>query len=87
MKLFEIAVRAFCDVRAGDTADAVFLYSQTEDNQSSLLWAAQQLLEQGRVKRILITDSGPRSGYPGYAAWEEAFLAWVYPKRLSRASI
>ncbi len=80
MKLFEIAVRAFSDVRADATADAVFLYSQTEDNQSSVLSAAKQLLEEGRVKRILITNSGPKSGYPGYAAWQEALVGMGVPK-------
>jgi hypothetical protein len=79
MKLFEIAVRAFCDVQADVTADAVYLYSQTEDNQISVLTAARQLLAEQRVRKILIAHSGPKSGYPGDAAWRSALHGMGVP--------
>lgn len=71
MELLEIAIRTLCDVTPGRTADAVFLYGQTKDNQSSVLSAAHQLLSEKRVGKILMADSGPKCGYPGYAVWEK----------------
>jgi hypothetical protein len=79
MKSFEIAARVYCDVQAGVTADAVFLYSQTLDNQISVLSAAQQLLAEQRVGKIVITDSGPKSGYPGSAVWQSALHSMGVP--------
>lgn len=70
-ELLEITIRTLCDVRAESTLDAVYIYSQTEDNQSSVLSAAHQLLMEKRIRKILITDSGPKSGYPGYSVWEK----------------
>ena len=80
MKLFEIAIRTLCDVKAKHTADAVFIFSQTEDNQYSVLSAAHQLLTDQLIKKILISDSGPISGYPGYSVWEKELCAMGIPK-------
>jgi hypothetical protein len=80
MKLFEIAIRTLCDVRAGNTADAVFLFSQTDDNQYSVLSAAHQLLKDQLIKKVLISDSDPKSGYPGYVAWENELCGMGVPK-------
>ena len=74
MKLLELAVRTLCDVKAGKVADAVFLYSQTIDNQNSVLSAACRLIADNLAKKIIITHSGPKSGYPGYPVWRRALL-------------
>lgn len=74
MKLLELAIRTLCDVKAGKMVDAVFLYSQTIDNQNSVLSAAQQLLADNCAKKIIITHSGPKSGYPGYPVWKKELL-------------
>lgn len=80
MRLFELAIRTLCDTRPKRTADAVFLCSQTRDNQDSVLGAARRLLAEQRVKKILMVDSGPKSGYPGYAVWEKALLETGVPE-------
>lgn len=79
-ELLEIAIRTLCDVKAGDTIDAVYLYSQTEDNQSSVLSAAHQLLVEKRISKILIAESGPKSGYPGYSIWEKILREMGVPE-------
>jgi hypothetical protein len=71
MKLLELAIRTLCDVKADRVADAVFLYSQTLDNQNSVLSAARQLLEYRLAQKVIISHSGPKSGYPGYPAWKK----------------
>lgn len=78
--LIEITIRTLCDVRAGNTIDAVYLYSQTEDNQSSVLSAAHQLLKEKCIRKILIADSGPKSGYPGYCLWEKTLREMGVPE-------
>ena len=70
-ELLEITIRTLCDVRADSTIDAVYVYSQTEDNQSSVLSAAHELLLEKRIRKILIADSAPKSGYPGYSIWKK----------------
>jgi hypothetical protein len=72
MKLLELTTRILCDVRPGHTADAVFLFGQTQDNQASVFAAACRLLKERLVERVLFVDSAPRSGYPGSAAWKAA---------------
>ena len=72
MKLLELTTRILCDVRPGHTADAVFLFGQTQDNQASVFAAACRLLKERLVERVLFVDSVPRSGYPGSAAWKAA---------------
>jgi hypothetical protein len=79
-KLLEITIRVMCDVRAENTIDAVYLYGQTQDNQSSVLSAACQMLKEKRIRKILIADSGPKSGYPGFTLWEKALREMGVPK-------
>ena len=74
MKLLELAIRTLCDVKASRIADAVFLFSQTMDNQMSVLSAACQMVERRLAEKIIITRSGPKSGYPGSPVWEKELL-------------
>lgn len=74
MDLFELTVRILCDTRPPGAADGVFLCCQTRDNQDSALDEAVELLRGGFVPRLLMLDSKPKSGYPGYRSWREALL-------------
>ncbi len=47
MKLLELTVRTLCGIRAWTVADAAYLYSQTKDNQESVLSAAAKLFRKG----------------------------------------
>ena len=79
MKLLELAVRTFCDVEANGAADAAYLFSQTPDNQFSVLSAGAELIQRERARKLLLTDSGPKSGYPGYPRWRNELLRMGVP--------
>ena len=70
MLMNELSIRVLCDVRAETTVDGAVLYSQTKDNQNSVLFAAQHILDNKLAKKILFIKSDPVSGYPGFPAWK-----------------
>jgi len=74
-QLFELQTRILCDIQPPGPTDGVFLFAQTADNQVSVFESARRLLEQGLTAKILFSQTGARSGYPGYAAWKEQLLA------------
>ena len=69
MALNELSIRVLCDVRAKITVDGAVLYSQTKDNQNSVILAAKNILYNKLAKKILFIKSGPISGYPGFSTW------------------
>jgi hypothetical protein len=71
IEILEVTIRTLCDVRAGKVADGVYLYSQTKDNQGSVLSVARQVINGGLAKKVLITRSIPKCGYPGNSVWEK----------------
>lgn len=70
----ELIIRTLCDTLPEEPADALFLFGQTEDNQESVLAAARQLLQQKQAKKILLLNSGPISGWPGFESWKKALI-------------
>jgi uncharacterized SAM-binding protein YcdF (DUF218 family) len=74
MELLELTIRTLCDIKPETIADAAYLYGQTEDNQVSVLSAARKLIHENLARKIVIVDSGPKSGYPGYAVWKAEML-------------
>ncbi len=71
----ELLTRILCDTLPPATADGAYLFGQTNDNQESVFLSAQELIARARVRRILIADAGPKSGYPGMHAWRSALTA------------
>jgi len=69
MALNELSIRVLCDIRAKITVDGAVLYSQTKDNQNSVILAAKNILYNKLAKKILFIKSGPISGYPGFSTW------------------
>lgn len=67
----ELLLRILCDVLPA-RAEAAYLFAETEPNQESVFAAGRQLLDEGRVEKLLISDCGPRSGYVGAAAYRQA---------------
>ena len=53
----ELIFRVLCDVRAEITVDGAVLYSQTIDNQSSVFFAAKNILSNKLAKKILFIKS------------------------------
>jgi hypothetical protein len=75
----ELLLRIFADVRPPEVADAAYLFAETEPNQESVFAAARELIEQKRVRRILISDCTPKSGYVGAVAYRAAMIAAGIP--------
>lgn len=65
----ELSIRVLCDVRPETTVDGAVLYSQTKDNQNSVIFAAKNILYNKLAKKILFIKSGPVSGYTGFKTW------------------
>lgn len=70
----ELLLRIFADTRPAGTADAAYLFAETEPNQESVFLAARDLIEQQRVRRILISDCTRKSGYIGAVAYRAAMV-------------
>ncbi|MBN1362015.1 MAG: hypothetical protein JW993_15575 [Sedimentisphaerales bacterium] len=64
-------MRILCDVLPA-RVDAAYLFAETQPNQDSVFVAGRQLLDQGRVGKLLVSDCGPKSGYVGAAAYRQA---------------
>ena len=71
VKLIELLTRLLCDTHYKRTADAAYLFTQTQDNQDSVLSAASELLDKGLVRKILILKTAARCGYPGFEHWKQ----------------
>ena len=71
VKLIELLTRLLCDTHYKLTADAAYLFTQTQDNQESVLSAASELLDKGLVRKILILNTTANSGYPGFEHWKQ----------------
>mgnify|MGYP001823019378 CR=1 FL=1 len=71
----ELFLRALSDPLPPEGLEALFLFGQTEDNQSAAFDTAQALYRDASGLPLLMLDGGPRSGYPGFAPWRRALLA------------
>ncbi len=67
----ELLLRILCDVLPAK-ADAAYLFAETEPNQESVFAGGRQLLDEGLVGRLLISDCSAKSGYVGAAAYRRA---------------
>jgi hypothetical protein len=74
MALIELTIRTLCDTLPKCTADAVFLFGQTVDNQESVFASARSLLEWQRVRKIMFMHTDALSGYPGFQSWRRALV-------------
>jgi hypothetical protein len=70
----ELLLRILADVSPDGIADAAYLFAETEPNQESVFAAGRNLIERNRVRRLLISDCSPKSGYIGAAAYRAAMI-------------
>lgn len=70
----ELLARTLCDSQPPSRTDGAYLFAQTEDNEASVFDAACHLLNTDSTSRILIPETDPQGGYPGYSAWQLALL-------------
>ena len=66
----ELIIRTLCDTLP-PTADGIFLFGQTPDNQDSVFDVAKELVVQQVSDKILFLGTVPMSGYPGYESWKD----------------
>ena len=74
--LIEIIFRTLCDPFSDTQAEAAYLFGQTSKNQESVFETGVDLIKRDRVDKLLIPDSPPRGGYPGYDVWYQALTAY-----------
>lgn len=67
--MIELVTRVLCDSIADAAVEAAYLFSQTVDNQSSVLDAGAHLMQRGSVERLMIWGSEAQVGYPGSSLW------------------
>ncbi len=70
----ELLLRILADVRPSGVVEGAYLFAQTEPNQESVFATGKELAEQGRVRKLLISDCAPKSGYLGAVACRRAML-------------
>jgi hypothetical protein len=74
--LIELLIRTLCDTVLDIQADSAYLFAQTVDNQESVFDAGVDLVNQQRAKQLLIPDSIPQGGYPGFQAWHQELMGY-----------
>lgn len=67
----DLIVRILCDTEPGAVVDGAYLFAQSSDNQDSVLKTGVELLSKRQVRRLLLQDSGPGFGFPGYKSWHD----------------
>lgn len=71
----ELIIRTLCDTLPTTTADALFLFGQTADNQEAIFSKSVELLQGKRAAKILFLGTEAMSGYPGFEEWRQKLLA------------
>jgi hypothetical protein len=74
MPLIELLIRALYDPLPEVPVDGAYLFGQTVDNEQSVFATAVDLVSQHQTRQLLIPDSVPRCGYPGFRAWQQALI-------------
>ena len=75
----ELLLRILADVRSSGVVEGAYLFAHTEPNQPSVFAAGRELVEQGRVRKLLISDCTPKSGYLGATACRQAMIDFGIP--------
>jgi hypothetical protein len=70
----ELLLRIFADIQPFGVVEGAYLFAQTEPNQQSVFVVGRALIEEGRARKLLISDCTPKSGYIGVAAYHRAMI-------------
>ena len=70
----ELLLRILADIRPSGVVEGAYLFAQTEPNQESVFTVGRELIERGRVGKLLISDCAPKSGYLGAVACRRAMI-------------
>lgn len=72
--LFELCVCVLLDQKPKSDVDVVYVFSNTRDNQQSVIDTAVQLWKQREVKKIWVCDGITDHGYPGFNDWHNKLV-------------
>lgn len=75
----ELLLRVLADVRPTEIAEGAYLFAETQPNQASVFAAGRGLVERKQVRKLLISDCTPKSGYIGATAYRAAMIAAGIP--------
>lgn len=75
----ELLIRSLCDPMPAPSVDGLFLFGQTADNQHAVFRTARRLHREGTINKVLCLGAPALSGYPGFAAWQEALQQTGFP--------
>ena len=62
---------ALCDVGVNRRFNVVYLFSETDDNRSSVFRKVRNLLWAGRTQDVAIPDNSANPGYSGFWEWDK----------------
>lgn len=70
----ELLLRILADIRPAGIVEGAYLFAETQANQQSVFAAGRELIERGQVRKLLISDCMPTSGYVGAIAYRAAMV-------------
>lgn len=70
----ELLLRILADVRPSGVVEGAYLFAQTEPNQESVFATGRELVARAGVRKLLISDCTPKSGYLGAVACRRAII-------------
>ncbi len=72
--LLELVFRSVFDSSPALPTEGGFLFSETPDNELSVIETAADLVHSGLTRSLLVLDSPPRCGYGGVERWIDALV-------------
>jgi phosphoserine phosphatase len=70
-RLIELHVRVLCDPQPGRPVEVAYLFGQSPDNAAAVFDTAEELLQRGEARSLLVCGGEARSGYDGADAWRQ----------------
>ncbi len=71
---FELLNRVLSDPLPQIKVDGLYLFCQTQDNESSVLESGVALYHLGITNKLFILGSPPMNGYPGFEHWRKYIM-------------
>lgn len=81
VELDELITRILCDTAPRHKVDVAYLFSETADNEASVLKAGVFLYGLGPVNKLAIAYLGKKFGYPGFRSWVKKLVSMGIPQK------
>lgn len=80
-ELDELITRVLCDTVQQHKVDAAYLFSETADNEASVLKAGVFLYGLGPVSKLAVAYLEKKFGYPGFRSWIKKLVSMGIPQK------